>query len=104
MAESKEEQINAVQAILDSEEELTKISDSIFEKNDLDNTGFIERGEFVNIINAFTESMGITTPSDSDINGIISALDYNNDAKFNRSEFTDFIRMLLESILQALKK
>ena len=104
MSESKEEQIIALQSILNSKESLNNISEGLFEQNDTDKTGLIEREEFVTIVNDFSVSMGIPAPTESDISELIATLDNNNDGKFNKSEFTKFIELLLNAILEALKQ
>lgn len=104
MAEGNQEHIDAIQNILGNEQQLREISDNLFEKNDTDKTGFIERGEFLQIVNDFSNSMGIPTPSEGEVNDIISALDSNNDGKFNKSEFSVFVKLLLEALLESVKQ
>lgn len=104
MSTSKEEQIEAIESLLNSKESLAEVVDGLFEQNDTDNTGYIEKEEFVKIVNDLSESMQIPEPSESEVDEVIESLDQNNDGKFNKNEFTSFIELLLKALLESLKK
>ncbi len=95
-------ELEALRNLLNNEQELTKVSDQLFDDNDNDKSGFIEKGEFGRIVNDFAATFGLPAASDSEINEIIASLDSNNDGKFNKKEFNQFIRLLLEALLAGL--
>ncbi len=101
---SKEEDLQSIRDILSSEENLRDAADALFDANDKDGTGFIEREEFYDIVVQFSQTMEIPAPSNNQINEIITSLDSNNDGKFSKNEFKEFIKLLLQSVLECCQQ
>lgn len=98
-----EDQIREIKDILENEEKLKAVSDSLFEQKDTDKTGFIEEKEFITIVTEFSQTMEIPPPSEGDVKSMIESLDSNNDGKFSKDEFVVFLRLLLQALLDSME-
>lgn len=91
-----------IQAILKNPETLNKVSDGMFDKADLNGSGFVEKIEFKHMLDEFTITCGIPMMNDQQIDQIIKTLDYNGDGKFSKCEFRNFIKFFFESLIQMI--
>lgn len=91
-------------SILKNPELLKEISDGMFNKADLNASGFVEKIEFKHLLNEFTITLGIPPTSDEQIDGIIKTIDYNGDGKFSKPEFRQFIKFFFEALIVMIKK
>ena len=76
-----------------SDEQLRQAVDAVFSQFDADNSGTLDRNEVCNLVNAALNQMGAgrqATPEE--VNGLIQAVDSNNDGKIAKMELYEIFK------------
>lgn len=76
-----------------SDQELRAAVDAVFDQFDTDKSQSLDRNEVVNLVNAALQSMGVARQASSEeVNGLIEAVDKNNDGKIAKPELFEIFK------------
>ena len=76
-----------------SDQQLRDAVDAVFSQFDADNSNTLDRGEVTALINAALNQMGANRQaSPEEINGLIQAVDSNNDGKIAKPELYEIFK------------
>jgi Ca2+-binding EF-hand superfamily protein len=76
-----------------SDEELRNAVDAVFGQFDKDGSNTLDAGEVANLINAALTQMGANRQAtQQEVNGLISAVDKNNDGKIAKPELFEIFK------------
>lgn len=76
-----------------SDQELRAAVDAVFDQFDTDKSQSLDRNEVVNLVNAALQSMGVNRQaSNEEVNGLINAVDKNNDGKIAKPELFEIFK------------
>lgn len=68
--------------------------DKTFYDADLDKSGFIEKAELKILLKGIHATLGLSTPTQSEINSELKRLDLNTDGKISKEEFRTLVKDL----------
>ena len=68
--------------------------DKTFYDADLDKSGFIEKAELAILLKGIHATLGLSTPTQAEINSELKRLDLNTDGQISKSEFRTLVRDL----------
>ena len=68
--------------------------DRTFYDADLDKSGFIEKAELKILLKGIHATLGLSTPTQAEINAELKRLDLNTDGKISKEEFRTLVRDL----------
>ena len=71
------------------------ISDKAFEAVDIGNTGFLEKEEIEAIMQNVSTDLNLQSPNQDEINTFMNQIDYDNDRKVCKKDFTLLIKQVL---------
>uniref|UniRef100_A0A7S3J8U5 EF-hand domain-containing protein n=1 Tax=Euplotes harpa TaxID=151035 RepID=A0A7S3J8U5_9SPIT len=89
----------SLESILQSEDKLQEISDVHFNKYDIDGSGYIEAKEFRLEMEKLYTQLHIEMPSKREVHSIMASFDMNGDNKLDRNEYKEYVRALLQGML-----
>lgn len=76
-----------------SDQQLRDAVDAVFGQFDADGSGTLDRNEVTNLINAALNQMGAgRQASQEEVNGLIQAVDANNDGKIAKMELYEIFK------------
>ena len=80
------------------EEKIQTISDMAFDGIDEDYSETITQDELQAYLITVSNKMGIQTPTENDLNSILSVMDYDNDGVVNKEEFALLVTNVLKNM------
>jgi Ca2+-binding EF-hand superfamily protein len=75
---------------------LIKEAHSMFNKYDRDNNNSIDKNELRNLLSDLSSEIGISMPSDEDVEQIMYDVDLNHDKKLSRDEFLTLFQIIYQ--------
>ena len=76
------------------------IVDNLFNQTDKDNSGEIDRKELGNLLAELGQILGITPPTEEDIENELKRLDVNKDGKISKKEFRVLVKELVLLVVE----
>ena len=90
----------SIQDLLKDDEKLYEISGKVFDQIDTDNNSFINKQDLGKAMRLFAHEGGFKKPSEAEINQALNGLDTNLDGKVGKHDFKNYIKGMLESLVQ----
>jgi Ca2+-binding EF-hand superfamily protein len=87
-----------LQEILADKEKLGELTKEVFDEVDTDHSGLIDKNELTEALNKVARDADLPLPSQSDVNGVLKALDQDGSGTISLEEF----KVLIYEILVAL--
>jgi Ca2+-binding EF-hand superfamily protein len=91
--------VEEIKAILNDDDKLLEIARDAFESVDTDGSGFIEQRELKEVMAGVASDVGMSQPSDADVDEVMRSLDANSDGKISLDEFKALIKAVLEMMI-----
>ena len=85
-----------IDKILNDPEKLQETVDYVFGEADIDSNGTIDASEFAKHMKGVYENIGLSSPSDDDIQKYMGELDTNKDGKLDKDEFKTYVVNMLK--------
>lgn len=77
---------------------MKKVMEEAFRKVDIDGSGFLERGEFEQVLVQIAKEIGVDNPTREEVDDILDEIDENGDNRISRDEFSDLIEKVFQMI------
>jgi calmodulin len=77
---------------------MKKVMEEAFRKVDIDGSGFLERGEFEQVLVQIAKEIGVDNPTREEVDDILDEIDENGDNRISREEFSDLIEKVFRMI------
>lgn len=77
---------------------MKKLMEEAFRKVDIDGSGFLERGEFEQVLVQIAKEIGVDNPTREEVDDILDEIDENGDNRISRDEFSDLIEKVFQMI------
>jgi calmodulin len=77
---------------------MKKLMEDAFRKVDIDGSGFLERGEFEQVLVQIAKEIGVDNPTREEVDEILDEIDENGDNRISRKEFSDLIEKVFQMI------
>jgi Ca2+-binding EF-hand superfamily protein len=77
-------------------ENLIKEAHSMFNKYDRDNSNSIDKNELKNLLSDLSNEIGISMPSEEDVEQVMYDVDLNHDKKLSRDEFLTLFQIIYQ--------
>ena len=87
-----------LQEILADKEKLGELTKEVFDEVDTDHSGLIDKDELTEALNKVARDADLPLPTQSDVNGVLKALDQDGSGTISLEEF----KVLIYEILVAL--
>lgn len=77
---------------------MKKLMEEAFRKVDIDGSGFLERGEFEQVLVQIAKEIGVDNPTRQEVDDILDEIDENGDNRISRDQFSDLIEKVFQMI------
>ena len=77
------------------------ISDIAFDAVDEDGSGGLDTSEISNMMQDIARQMGVTPPTEADLEAILSQLDEDFDGKVDKGEFLQLVMLVIGKMLES---
>ena len=77
---------------------MKKVMEEAFRKVDIDGSGFLERGEFEQVLVQIAKEIGVDNPTREEVDDILDEIDENGDNRISGDEFSDLIEKVFQMI------
>ena len=94
-------QLDKLLMLLQMKEHIAEVSKLAFEAADKDNSGGLDTTEISYIMSQVATNMGVTPPTEEDLDAILSELDADFDGIVDKEEFLSLILLVIGKMLQS---
>jgi calmodulin len=77
---------------------MKKAMEEAFRKVNIDGSGFLERGEFEQVLVQIAKEIDVDNPTRKEVDDILDEIDENGDNRISRDEFSDLIERVFQMI------
>lgn len=77
---------------------MKKLMEDAFRKVDIDGSGFLERGQFEQVLVQIAKEIGVDNPTREEVDEILDEIDENGDNRISRKQFADLIGKVFQMI------
>ena len=77
---------------------MKKLMEEAFRKVDIDGSGFLERGQFEQVLVQIAKEIGVDNPTREEVDDILDEIDENGDNRISRDEFSELIEKVFQMI------
>ena len=81
-------------------ETLKILTDIAFDSADADGSGDLDSSELAVIIGGVAKEMGVTPPTEEDLNAILKELDDNADGTIDKDEFFGLVNLVIGKMIE----
>lgn len=93
--------LECLEEILAMEDKLNIVTDMAFVAVDDDGSGQLDKTELGTVLKEVALKMGITPPSDNDVQAVLQELDQDDDAQVSKDEFVHLIIQVLKKMKES---
>lgn len=72
------------EAMMKDAKKMKKLMEDAFRKVDIDGSGFLERGEFEQVLHQIAKEIGVDNPTREEVDEILDEIDENGDNRISR--------------------
>ena len=87
-----------IEELMKDPKSMKKVMEEAFRKVDIDGSGFLERGEFEQVLVQIAKEIGVDNPTREEVDDILDEIDENGDNRISREEFSDLIEKVFQMI------
>ena len=75
---------------------MKKLMEESFRKVDIDGNGYLDRGEFEQVLVQIAKEIGVDSPTREEVDDILDEIDENGDNRIDREEFSELIEKVFQ--------
>ena len=84
--------------LMKDSKKMKKLMEEAFRKVDIDGSGFLERGQFEQVLVQIAKEIGVDNPTREEVDDILDEIDENGDNRISRDEFSELIEKVFQMI------
>lgn len=84
------------ESLMKDAKKMKKLMEDAFNKVDIDGNGYLDRGQFEQVLVQIAKQIGVDSPTREEVDDILDQIDENGDNRISRDEFTKLIEKVFQ--------
>lgn len=84
------------ESLMKDAKKMKKLMEDAFNKVDIDGNGYLDRGEFEQVLVQIAKQIGVDSPTREEVDDILDEIDENGDNRISRDQFTKLIEKVFQ--------